>query len=93
MAEYVIIDLTRLHLEYSKQMAHGQRIFLSAEWRDLVMLNYEVDRKLLSGYVPPGTVLDSFLRGEPMSAWWASGFVTPNSLVCFPCHFMLTLMK
>jgi hypothetical protein len=24
------------------------------------MLNYEVDRKLLSGYVPPGTVLDSF---------------------------------
>lgn len=41
-------------------MAHGQRIFLSAEWRDLVMLNYEVDRKLLSGYVPPGTVLDSF---------------------------------
>ncbi len=24
------------------------------------MLNYEVDRKLLEGYVPPGTVLDSF---------------------------------
>ncbi len=24
------------------------------------MLNYEVDPKLLSGYVPPGTVLDSF---------------------------------
>jgi len=41
-------------------MAHGQRIFLSAEWRDLVMLNYEVDPELLSGYVPPGTVLDSF---------------------------------
>jgi uncharacterized protein YqjF (DUF2071 family) len=34
--------------------------FLSAEWRDLVMLNYEVDRKLLTDYVPPGTVLDSF---------------------------------
>lgn len=62
MAEYVIIDLTPagLHLEYLKQMAHGQRIFLSAEWRDLVMLNYEVDRTLLSSYVPPGTVLDSF---------------------------------
>jgi uncharacterized protein YqjF (DUF2071 family) len=24
------------------------------------MLNYEVDRKLVSGYIPPGTVLDSF---------------------------------
>jgi uncharacterized protein YqjF (DUF2071 family) len=35
-------------------------VFLSAEWRDLVMLNYEVDGKLLADYVPPGTVLDSF---------------------------------
>ena len=34
--------------------------FLSAEWRDLVMLSYEVDRKLLTDYVPAGTVLDSF---------------------------------
>ncbi|HYK17072.1 MAG TPA: DUF2071 domain-containing protein [Bryobacteraceae bacterium] len=36
------------------------RIFLSAEWRDLVMLNYEVDPNLLAKYVPPGTILDSF---------------------------------
>jgi uncharacterized protein len=36
------------------------RVFLSAEWRDLVMLNYEVDAKLLNDYVPPGTELDSF---------------------------------
>jgi uncharacterized protein len=36
------------------------RVFLSAEWRDLVMLNYEVDPKLLSTYVPRGAVLDSF---------------------------------
>jgi uncharacterized protein YqjF (DUF2071 family) len=41
-------------------MAHEKRVFLSAEWRDLVMLNYEVDRKLLNDYVPLGTVLDSF---------------------------------
>lgn len=41
-------------------MARKKPIFLSAEWRDLVMLNYEVDHKLLSGYIPPGTVLDSF---------------------------------
>jgi uncharacterized protein len=36
------------------------RVFLSAEWRDLVMVNYDVDAKLLHDYVPPGTVLDSF---------------------------------
>jgi uncharacterized protein len=35
-------------------------VFLSAEWRDLVMLNYEVERTLLTDYVPSGTVLDSF---------------------------------
>ena len=36
------------------------RVFLSAEWRDLVMLNYEVDPRLLEAYVPPGTRLDGF---------------------------------
>jgi hypothetical protein len=36
------------------------RTFLSAEWLDLVMVNYEVDEKLLHHFVPPGTVLDSF---------------------------------
>jgi uncharacterized protein YqjF (DUF2071 family) len=36
------------------------RVFLSAEWRDLVMLNYEVDPSLLNRHVPPGTSLDSF---------------------------------
>lgn len=41
-------------------MPQQNRVFLSAEWRDLVMLNYEVDRTLLEDYVPPGTVLDSF---------------------------------
>jgi uncharacterized protein YqjF (DUF2071 family) len=41
-------------------MAQGKRVFLSAEWRDLLILNYEVDGELLEGYVPPGTVLDSF---------------------------------
>src|SRR5271155_1874049 len=36
------------------------RVFLSAEWRDLVLLNYEVDPTLLRAHVPPGTELDSF---------------------------------
>jgi len=41
-------------------MSQSRRAFLSAEWRDLVMLNYEVEPSLLSRYVPPGTSLDSF---------------------------------
>ena len=32
--------------------------FLTAEWRDLVMLNYEVDPGILAGLVPAGTELD-----------------------------------
>jgi uncharacterized protein YqjF (DUF2071 family) len=43
-----------------QKLIHENRGFLSAEWRDLVMLNYEVDPALLKTYVPPGTVLDSF---------------------------------
>lgn len=34
------------------------RRFLTAEWRDLIMLNYEVDPKLLAYRVPAGTVMD-----------------------------------
>jgi len=41
-------------------MSRSERVFLSAEWRDLVMLNYAVEPALLNRYVPPGTVLDSF---------------------------------
>jgi len=41
-------------------MPEAKRIFLTAEWRDLVMLNYEVNPGLLERYVPAGTVLDSF---------------------------------
>jgi uncharacterized protein len=36
------------------------RIFLSTEWRDLLMLNYEIDPALLQPCVPRGTELDSF---------------------------------
>jgi uncharacterized protein YqjF (DUF2071 family) len=44
---------------------HGQNkrsrgVFLSAEWRNLLMLNYEVDPELLRVYVPVGTEIDSF---------------------------------
>jgi uncharacterized protein len=42
-------------------MSPTKIVFLTAEWRDLVMLNYEVDPRLLEKYVPVGTELDSFL--------------------------------
>lgn len=37
-----------------------RRVFLAAEWRDLVMLNFEVDPLLLRQHVPRGVELDSF---------------------------------
>ncbi|HYL68824.1 MAG TPA: DUF2071 domain-containing protein [Candidatus Limnocylindria bacterium] len=43
-----------------KETAPPERVFLSAKWHDLVMLNYEVDPALLAPYVPRGTELDSF---------------------------------
>ncbi|MGH9730547.1 MAG: YqjF family protein [Candidatus Acidiferrales bacterium] len=41
----------------------SRRVFLSAEWRNLVMLNYEVDPDILRRRVPRGTEVDSF-RGK-----------------------------
>lgn len=32
--------------------------FLTAEWRDLIMLNYEVDSGLLKSRMPAGTIID-----------------------------------
>jgi uncharacterized protein len=40
--------------------APKESIFLTAEWRDLAMLNYQVSPRLLQPYVPRGTELDSF---------------------------------
>ena len=34
--------------------------FLTAEWRDLLMLSYEVDPAVLAPYVPAGTEIDTF---------------------------------
>jgi uncharacterized protein YqjF (DUF2071 family) len=40
--------------------ARKDRVFLTAEWRYLAMLNYELDPALLMPYVPAGTELDRF---------------------------------
>jgi hypothetical protein len=39
---------------------HQPRVFLTAEWKQLLMLNYCVDPALLGPFVPGGTELDSF---------------------------------
>jgi hypothetical protein len=41
-------------------MPRHEKIFLSAEWSDLLMINYEADPACLQKYVPAGTKLDSF---------------------------------
>ena len=38
--------------------AMPQSIFLTADWRDLALVNYEVDPDVLSPYVPAGTEID-----------------------------------
>lgn len=35
--------------------------FLSAAWKNLVMINYEVDSTILKPYLPPNTELDLWL--------------------------------
>ena len=44
------------------QTAHAieQSIFLKAEWRNLVMLNYEIEPSILTQWLPKGTELDYF---------------------------------
>jgi uncharacterized protein len=64
-ARYTPIGLSgrrtrKCEVENESKPVPGERVFLSAEWRDLVMLNYEVDPGLLASYVPRGTELDAF---------------------------------
>jgi uncharacterized protein len=47
-------------LRYNESISRPEQVFLSAEWRDLVMLNYVVQPGLLNRYVPIGTTLDAF---------------------------------
>ncbi len=51
---------SQIERNIDEHASQSKRVFLSAEWRNLLMLNYEVDPALLTLYVPPGTSLDSF---------------------------------
>lgn len=53
----------RQQLNQSAEALTG--VFLSAAWRNLIMLNYEIDPGLLAALVPHGTELD-FRRGRAL---------------------------
>ena len=36
--------------------------FLTAEWNDLAMINYEIDPRILEKYIPKGTEIDLWNR-------------------------------
>lgn len=49
-------------LKYRAALSHDskQPTFLTAEWRNLAMLNYEIDPAALEPYLPSGTELDTW---------------------------------
>lgn len=48
------------------------RTFLRAEWRQVVLLNYQLEAAALAPLVPAGAELDPW-HGADSSAWCASG--------------------
>lgn len=66
--------------------ASKRRAFLTAEWRYLVVLNYEVDPDALAPLVPAGTVLDPW-RGRSLASLVGFRFVNTRVLgVPVPFH-------
>jgi uncharacterized protein YqjF (DUF2071 family) len=69
-----------------ERMSRLERVFLSAEWLDLVVLNYEVEPSLLTRHVPPGTSLDSF-NGRTYVSLVGFRFCRTKLLGRFPVPF------
>ncbi|HEV7218529.1 MAG TPA: DUF2071 domain-containing protein [Terriglobales bacterium] len=68
----------------------GPKVFLTAEWRALAMLNYEVNPSLLLRYVPPGTEVDSW-SGKAFVSLVAFRFLNTRVFgVRFPFHCNFT---
>lgn len=60
--------------------------FLTAEWRNLVMLNYAVERTLLEPLVPPGLELDEFDSTNYVSVVGFLFLRTRIFGIAFPLH-------
>lgn len=56
-----------------------ERSFLTAQWRDLVMVNYRVDPQVLSPWIPRGTSLDLW-QGEALVSLVAFKFLDTRVL-------------
>ena len=59
-------------------MRNKKPVFLTAQWQNLAMLNYEVDPQILLPYLPPFTQLDSFNNKTLVSV---VGFMFNNTKV------------
>jgi uncharacterized protein len=66
--------------------AQSKGVFLTAEWRHVVMLNYEVDPSLLLKFVPAGTELDRW-NGRSFLSLVGFRFLHTKVLgIPFPAH-------
>jgi uncharacterized protein YqjF (DUF2071 family) len=75
---------------YSREMNSSESrptsVFLTAEWRDLVMLNYVVDPASIAKFVPRGTELDSW-NGKAFLSLVGFRFLKTRALgVSLPFH-------
>jgi uncharacterized protein YqjF (DUF2071 family) len=63
-----------------------KRRFLEAQWKNLLMLNYEVPPEILKPYLPPGTVLDLW-QGKALVSMVGFMFLDTSVLgVKWPWH-------
>jgi len=67
-------------------MLRTEKAFLTAEWRDLLLLNYEIAPDFLRGFVPRGTELDSF-NGKTYVSLVGFRFCKTRYLGRFPIPF------
>lgn len=64
-------------------------VFLSADWRHLCLLNYQIDPKILTPHLPYGTELD-FLDGKTYVSLVAFMFYRTKALGFIPAFFHQT---
>lgn len=64
--------------ESNKLYYVSKKVFLTAEWKYLAILNYEVDPSVLKRYIPPRTELDNFNYKTYVSI---VGFQFKNTLI------------
>ncbi|MGC1202693.1 MAG: DUF2071 domain-containing protein [Candidatus Acidiferrales bacterium] len=69
-----------------RESSDARALFLSAEWRDLVLLSYEVEPGLLTSRVPRGTELDAF-QGKTFVSLVGFRFLRTRLLGFLPVPF------